>query len=1149
MPNHFYLPEIDSNSNIPVPKETAHWFNNDKKIILGISDGIVIDEQAKTRGISSIPDIWARPLLFQSALKIESKHPLKKRCVQEWRGLLSIIALHKIKPALAGLEFITVSLGDEKFSKALRNLTPKSVQLERNKFYDWNNVIMIRLNGIPIGAFSPTSLVFTGADYAKRIINESFSYKDTDGYLMPPQTREDGIDFVGEWLYYLKIKMNELFFSDEENEPDRHVIQNINALIDEWLKEIRIELGLHENDPIDVENYKVSEERVEVSGHAPFLNNYEIYQRLLYPLKADEGSNQELLISDVLLKSTRNKEKKVLVITEKILSDPVNIWNELRPNDLGADAKSIVESFFRSASGTRINKIDLGENMGMWIRPELYFLSDKLLKGRGNDFLNISEEELNIGTKYVLPFKKEILDFFTPKEIKENLNPFFKEDNGLVKFSFTLPVGNFTVRVEKTFKTKTTSNLEGEIVDTEIPVIEIFPDYLGPNWKKYYLFQGKLDNFNVNPILFDRNCIINDRVREFKQKEFAQKVKIYEIAGENPFPEAVEISSEANIPYGLVLISTKEKNPGLKYKWTVGIDFGTSNSNVYKYRENADIAESWNYNFPEYYRSITLSDSVTRKKILDEYFFPTNNITLPIPTTLKLYHPARKESMVLDYFIYHPVEYKFPEDVLSDIKWEGEGTVNFLESLLFLLLIEIVKDGVAEVKLACSFPKAFSNLNIATFKIAWEEAYNNLFHPDDKKRHHWTLDIHSRLEDTDFKVNIIRPVFETEGVAAGNYFASEKTIPDLDKRANIENAAICLDVGGGTTDISIWFRDKIAFDASVLLAGREISNLVQKNSRIRELLFSKEAAIALEEKKNEPGYFNARLNLILKKEGDEIPKKIGNLLSKYKDIHLLRQLIALEFGALSFFAAQVCISTDERVQGGLWSRLSEAGINLHWGGNAAKLINWIDFGHFHPEGNASKILNAIFFNCLNDKALAERAVKTKSIGQHQSPGHKSEASGGLVIMEDLKNKSQAVISANTADEDEYSMPDGDSNGKHEYVGIICGENIELIDKSIPFFTAISDKDLFDENRTKFKSTSLDRLMRFIEIINFFGIKYSVFTEDTKIVLSEREKQMIKDGVMKRFIKMESVASSHRLIEPIFIIEIKLLFEIILSKMS
>jgi hypothetical protein len=234
--------------------------------------------------------------------------------------------------------------------------------------------------------------------------------------------------------------------------------------------------------------------------------------------------------------------------------------------------------------------------------------------------------------------------------------------------------------------------------------------------------------------------------------------------------------------------------------------------------------------------------------------------------------------------------------------------------------------------------------------------------------------------------------------------------------------------------------------------------------------------------------------------------------------------------------------------GGLLFRIADDGINLHWGGNAAKLINWIDFGKYNREGIASKILNATFYNCLNDKALAERATKPKALMQLQSPGHKSEASGGLVVM-DLERSNGARMMVPSDLDSDYEMPDDSAEERKFFTGIVCGENIELTDSKVAFYTPIINKDLYDaNNRTKFRSTTLERIVRFVEVLNFFGIKNGLFTEDTKIILGETEKRIIRDGVMKEFIRMQSLKESQRLIEPVFITEVKLLLEIIKSKM-
>ncbi|MCD8540910.1 MAG: hypothetical protein LRY55_14955 [Leadbetterella sp.] len=84
---------MSAEANFTFPEK--HWTDLGEKILRGISDGIELGKIDSTQEISSIPDIYARPLIFQNALN-NSKHPLHDRAYQEWKGLISLLALRKI---------------------------------------------------------------------------------------------------------------------------------------------------------------------------------------------------------------------------------------------------------------------------------------------------------------------------------------------------------------------------------------------------------------------------------------------------------------------------------------------------------------------------------------------------------------------------------------------------------------------------------------------------------------------------------------------------------------------------------------------------------------------------------------------------------------------------------------------------------------------------------------------------------------------------------------------------------------------------------------------------------------------------------------------------------------------------------------------
>ncbi len=1153
MAHHFYLPQL-SGENISVPKEKAHWNNNDKKIILQISDSITVGEKEITRGVSSIPDIWARPLLFQSALR-NQQHPLHKECVQEWRGLMSILALHKIKPELKNIQIVPIILDEGTLCTALNNLVPSPVQLEKGVEYLWTDILMIRYDNIPLGAFSPTTLVYSGTDYQEKLKSIAFPFKDENGYLIPPLTKKDGLEALGEWLDSIRIQLNEIFYSDQQN-PDHLTIGNINYLLESWLKEIRETLGLSGTSTIDTKKYKVDEEVSETTTPTQIINDCKIYEKLLHPLKKEDNADQED-VSDILLNFERNYSgfSKVIVITEKLLSSDINIWEGIQPKALGTNAKLIIEKYFNAAWGTKINNVDLEDKGVIWIRPELFFISDNLLKAKSGNYLVDEESFLNNGSKYIVPLKREILNYFSAVDIEQKLKLYYREDENLVRFSFMLPVNGTIEKIEKVFRLKAVVPSEGEIIESEPPVIELFPNYLGMNWRRYYLFQGMANELKTTPIVFGKDIVLFENERDDINTKFPQKIRMVEISGDDCFPEAIEVHNPKGKSQGLIFVSKKESKQGLKDSWVIGIDYGTSNSNVYKKREDANLAERWTYNFPKYLRPLTNSNPELRKAIVEEYLFPTSDITLPIPTTLKVYDKARLRSgtLMLDYFLYIPQEsFKFPDYVLSDIKWEDEGeskTKYYLEGILLLVLIEAVAQNVNKIKLVCSFPKAFSTDNEIAYKNAWQGIFKKLLDNNNPSRV-LNKNREDKTQDQGVRMAVVEPIFQTEGDAAGEYFASESTIQDIRNRANKEKASICLDIGGGTSDISLWYENKIEFDTSVLLAGRQISSFIQKNRRIREKLFSKEAAIALEEKEKEPTYFSARLNLILKREESKIQEKLGDLVHD-KDLKWLRQIIELEFGALAYYSALVCLSTNDRVikQTKLADHIRESGISLHWGGNAAKLISWIDFGD--QDGKEAKaFLNAIFFNALSNKSNGQKTIKPSFIGQFQSPEHKCEAAGGLVVM-NLNGNSEFHHSSNTNENamEDYEMPDLNSEQTPNYAGTICGENIVMADGKIDHLKALTMKDLYENNSKKFKASTFEKLDHFLEVFNFFGVKNGLFTEDMKLVLTEADRRIINDGLFKQFSSMEKMQEGQRQIESIFIMQIKILMEIIKSKMN
>ena len=125
--------------------------------------------------------MWARPLLFEIAL-YDTRHPMHRRILGEWRGMLALLALKEWSGFPLNTEPIQItdvanSSPDAKdFLQALQKLKPKDT-LDPETTWDTLNVLLFENK--PIGITSPTTLVCTAVNCLGRIsgvpwFNEKF---------------------------------------------------------------------------------------------------------------------------------------------------------------------------------------------------------------------------------------------------------------------------------------------------------------------------------------------------------------------------------------------------------------------------------------------------------------------------------------------------------------------------------------------------------------------------------------------------------------------------------------------------------------------------------------------------------------------------------------------------------------------------------------------------------------------------------------------------------------------------------------------------------------------------------------------------------------------------------------------------------------
>jgi len=1082
----FFLPKLSEQTNVtsPIP---GIWHEATKKVLSDIANSILISQLELKTIVSSIPDIWARPLLFWSALRDEN-HPLHKKIYNEWKALLSLIALREVKGY--PVKFALANLGDDKISNSLKKLKPKPVELQKDKHYEWDQIIIIYYDEIPIGATSPTTLVFTASQYNKKLKDKTLSLKDENGFLTTPES-EDEISFIKTWVTNLYENLYEILYK-EGNEESKDIVNNLLGLIKKWKDELEKENQSPQSSLIEYPTQPLENYNDDIND---FLQNYPVYEIILRPLKLNINKINESKISDIAVEL---KNKMIIIIHPQTLCDKdVTIWGTIKLSDLGNTYENAIKETFKEEIGEIIKNQNLPQNI-IWIRPEIHFFTNHLIKSPSNEDI-LKDSELN-NPSFIYPFKENILNYFTPQEIKDKLNPQFEILNkDTITFSIEITLRNGKkVKISKTYKTNPSPS-EGKILNVNPPILEIFPNYMFQGWKHYYLFQYDIKTLNFKP---------------YKPSELITKEKIYpneniKISELNKFPTAI-IACDANSDetLGLIFIQ-KPSERKLEGKIFAGVDLGTSNTNIWirESEHERSNPRKLEINLKNHLKQLTLTEH-NREEILKKFLVPPKTIQFPIPTIIRTINDLEEKDFILNTFMYFKDSYETPENLNSGFKWDDQDAIllqQYIKSILLLLLLETIKTyNKNELNLNITYPKAFSQDQTNLYKQYWEIACNDFLQ-----------------EPIQISQN-----FYTEGYSAGIFF---KNLNNPQERAYINDVAICLDVGGKTTDIAIWYDGKIVLSASILLAGENIIDAFRVKRNLCELLFSEEANRYLNDVLNKPKEFASLLNIIFKREENDIKRNLLRYAKKPEFIWL-RKILALQFSAIAFYTAMLVAYIAQK-QPNIINKLIER-TSLHWGGNGAKFLSWITFGRFEREGPAIKLLNLIFrealLSLISEKTLPKELVK--NIAQFQSPQPKDEASNGAVhilweiIEQEIRHEESSEININDP---------------------ICGEYI-LLEKNqeLKPLNPLRKETLFENGKTTFKDTTLSTLKNFIHHFNEFSREFGMLTENEKIRLTEEKETTLKFEVRSHFRDMERTADSRKVIEPIFITEVKKLMTLL-----
>ncbi|MEM8780328.1 MAG: hypothetical protein AAGF26_15950, partial [Cyanobacteria bacterium P01_G01_bin.49] len=570
--------------------------------------------------------------------------------------------------------------------------------------------------------------------------------------------------------------------------------------------------------------------------------------------------------------------------------------------------------------------------------PELYFI--ELEEGLPGGFLPSLENSdrlyfNNLPVTPLLPLNSLLLDYLSSKDLLNKLQfEALEGKSNQVRLTLDLPLSGVDLgQTSQSYHLYKDYELKAEnSLGNQLPILQIWPDFKAEGWKEYYGFyyDAELEDATFQ-VSFPTPKLTNS---------FNQGLGKYQIAQLDEFPESINCFTVDHDLIGLILLKTP-RTVQLRSKWHVGVDFGTSFTNVYV--SSKDRPEP--LKLENLQRKITNSDQETRLNVLFENFIPTDFIPqskpLPLSTVLTT-RPYRYNKIsfqkklrpILDGRIYIPDNLRFKpreEWMKTNLNWEPENapfTELFLRHLALHISALAANAGAKEIEWFISYPITFSQMDRPRYSRLWKEITKEL-----QKT--------TRVQQYSSEPNSKN--FKSETVAFAQYF---RDYEDLDLVYTT-----CIDLEEKKSDIAIWEDNNLLHQCSVQLAGRDIfSQFLEKNSQFIIKRFGVDPSNWKNLVKRE---FNTKLDVWLRLESDNWLKNHRTLLTEAKDLQELVTLMSMSIAGLYYY---VGILLKVLYQEGKYKRGRITPVYL--GGSSCGFLNWLDdTGTFTKKSEINQFLS------------------------------------------------------------------------------------------------------------------------------------------------------------------------------------------------
>jgi hypothetical protein len=796
------LPRLSSYptpANIPQAKAGDWTRVNTPSGLSQIDYGADAADQLRTR-IQSIPSPWARMLLFRNAMEDEH-HParllVQSEILDALQFLWSVDSMTGSRPIfqvlrVADIEDLARNGRSEhvaNFARALVELLPR-----RGESAAFQSLLLVTRDERPILASSPFTLLFTAEDAHLAGIGQYFRYANLNApyqslaerprlfqryiaqVVLPELTEMQGATADMDWATI--VRLLKPWLQDEIEKCQRNAR---NALQ-------RAELAPPANG-----DWRSAAQALGVQTLGYSFGGFELF-------RGDQAGN--LKQSRWAIASARGNTNPPLVL------DPGQFdgvyFDGAAPVTLPADLVNLDRDVL-PVSGVQYP----------WVSPVRDWLTDNILR------LESPLEEENVFgirsaqegvSQFALPLRAAFFEHFRAEQVDQMLQ-ISAQPGGQIDVSLTVPLqdgGTYIVR--KRYDNASTYPLEG-------PSLAIWPAFKHPNWPVYTLLR-----LGSQPGAAQQIEIVGHADGGVLSSEASERTDTVQTQSFKSSPEVLEIRSLVSgtgrraTQLGVVLPRYRSVAGETATEWQVGIDFGTSSTVVAVRASGAQSAELLRVDGLTLMLTRSTSES---RQVHDALFLPSRIEGAPFGTAV-----VRFENIPTPSLASEPIGLRVNvpfsgyvsgtqrNRVVGDLKWSPDAdqyflSASFLRHIVAVVVAQALQQGVRpeRVRFTWSYPLSFTAAQTNKLRGLWRSVIDSL------RSAGLTLGVPA--EPMDESRAVLRHFFNA-GVA--NAVGSDTVI---------------VDVGGGTSDLAIYGRNRVLSLDSVILGGRNLTG-VRLQARIPE---------------------------------------------------------------------------------------------------------------------------------------------------------------------------------------------------------------------------------------------------------------------------------------------------------------------------